>query len=88
MVSGTNSGAMRLTADHGEIRRWVEQHGGCPALIRLDDGRDRLAVSFDSSDCEPMSWNAFFERFDREGLAFSYEAGNGDAARSAKLVSR
>jgi hypothetical protein len=80
---------MNLTADHGEIRRWVEEHGGAPALLPARDGRERLAISFDPSECEPISWEDFFERFEREGLAFSYaHDGNGNGAHSAKLVSR
>ena len=79
---------MRLTADHAEIRRWVEEHGGRPGLVEVADGRDRLAVAFDS-DARHVSWEEFFERFDRESLAFAYDPdGNGDAAASAKLVSR
>ena len=80
---------MKVTADHGEIRRWVEAHGGCPALLAADGGRDRLAVAFDPAECEPLSWEEFFTRFEREGLAFVYDPdGNGDGARTAKLVSR
>ena len=80
---------MKLTADHAEIRRWVDEHGGCPARVPVGDGRDRLAVAFDRSGCDPLSWEDFFERFEREGLAFAYSPeANGDAARSAKLVSR
>ena len=80
---------MKLTADHAEIKRWVEQHGGCPALIPVAEGRDRLAVAFDRADCEPLSWEDFFERFDREALAFVYSPdANGEGVRSAKLVSR
>ena len=79
---------MKLTADHAEIRRWVEEHGGRPGLVEVADGRDRLAVAFDS-DARDVSWEEFFERFDRESLAFAYDPdGNGDAAASAKLVSR
>ena len=36
-----------------------------------------------------VSWDEFFERFDRESLAFAYDPdGNGEGVRSAKLVSR
>ncbi len=36
-----------------------------------------------------LSWEEFFERFDRESLAFAYDPdGNGDATATAKLVSR
>jgi hypothetical protein len=80
---------MKLTADHAEIRRWVEEHGGHPGLVEAADGRDRLAVAFDADDGRRVSWDEFFERFDRESLAFAYEPdGNGEARVSAKLVSR
>ena len=80
---------MKITADHGEIRRWVEAHGGCPAVLPAKNGRDRLAVAFDPAECDPLTWEEFFMRFEREGLAFVYEPeGNGRAARAAKLVSR
>jgi hypothetical protein len=79
---------MKLTADHAEIRRWVEAHGGHPGLVEAD-GRERLAVAFDDSDCRRVSWEEFFERFDRESLAFAYNPdANGEGVRSAKLVSR
>jgi hypothetical protein len=80
---------MKLTADHGEIRRWVEEHGGCPALLPGQAGRDRLAVAFDPAGCDELSWEDFFDRFEREGLAFAYAPeANGEGLRSAKLVSR
>jgi hypothetical protein len=79
---------MKLTADHAEIRRWVEEHGGHPGLVEAADGRDRLSVSFDEGG-RRVSWDEFFERFDRESLAFAYEPdGNGESKSSAKLVSR
>ena len=47
------------------------------------------AVAFDRGSCRPVSWDEFFERFDRESLAFAYNPdANGEAASSAKLVSR
>jgi hypothetical protein len=80
---------MKLTADHAEIRRWVEEHGGYPGLVDAADGRERLAVAFDAENDRRLSWEEFFERFDRESLAFAYDPeGNGDATATAKLVSR
>ena len=80
---------MRLTADHAEIRGWVERHGGRPALEPAGEGRERLAVSFDAADCRPLAWDDFFERFDRAGLAFAYHPeANGEGVESARLVSR
>ena len=80
---------MKLTADHAEIRRWVEERGGRPGVIPARDGGKRLAVSFEAAGCEPLSWDEFFERFDRESLAFAYPPdANGEGVRDAKLVSR
>ena len=80
---------MKLTADHAEIRRWVEDHGGRPGLVDAAGGRDRLAIAFDGGSDRAVSWEEFFERFDRESLAFAYDPdGNGDATATAKLVSR
>jgi hypothetical protein len=80
---------VKLTADHGEIRRWVEEHGGCPGLVPAGSGSERLVVVFDPFECAPMSWEDFFERFEREGLALAYSpAADGEGVRSAKLVSR
>ena len=78
---------MKLTADHAEIRRWIEEHGGHPGLEEAGDGRERLAVGFDGTTCRRVSWEEFFERFDRESLAFAYSPdANGEGV--AKLVSR
>ena len=80
---------MRLTADHAEIRRWVEEHGGRPGLVAGKDGRERLAVAFAADDGRDVSWEEFFERFDRESLAFAYNPDtNGETTETAKLVSR
>jgi len=80
---------MKLTADHAEIRRWVEDHGGRPGLVEVADGRNRLAIAFEGNDDRAVSWEEFFDRFDRESLAFAYDPdGNGDATATAKLVSR
>jgi hypothetical protein len=80
---------MKLTADHAEIRRWVEEHGGYPGLVEVADGRERLAVAFGADHERRLTWEEFFERFDRESLAFAYDPeGNGEATATAKLVSR
>lgn len=80
---------MKLTADHAEIRRWVEDHGGRPGLVEAVDGRDRLSIAFEGEADRAVSWEEFFDRFDRESLAFSYDPDrDGDAAATAKLVSR
>ena len=63
--------------------------GGTRGSSRPRDGRERLAVAFDAEDDRRLSWEEFFERFDRESLAFAYDPdGNGEATATAKLVSR
>lgn len=80
---------MKLTADHAEIRRWIEERGGRPGVVPAGEGRKRLAVAFDEGGGEPLSWDEFFDRFERESLAFAYPPdGNGEGVRAAKLVSR
>ncbi|HYH59739.1 MAG TPA: hypothetical protein VD790_11045 [Thermoleophilaceae bacterium] len=80
---------MKLTADHTEIRRWIEERGGSPRLESAGQGRERLCVSFAEDDGRRVSWEEFFERFDRESLAFAYDPdASGEGVVSAKLVSR
>ena len=87
----------RVTIDHNEIRRWVEERQGRPAtvrstgsskepgLLRIDfpggAGEDRL---------EPISWEAFFEKFDENRLAFVYQdkLKSGEESRFFKFVRR
>jgi hypothetical protein len=87
----------KVTIDHNEIRKWVEERQGRPAtvrstgsaaepgLLRIDfpggAGEDRL---------EPISWEAFFEKFDENGLAFVYQdkLKSGEESRFFKFVRR
>ena len=64
---------MPRTRDHDEIRRWIEQRGGRPARVR--GTTDLLRVSFGKSpqNLEEISWEQFFEAFDRNNLLFLYE---------------
>jgi hypothetical protein len=74
-------GSGRATIDHEEIRRWVEERGGHPARVkrRTRGGRDAgiLRVDFPGfsggRSLEPISWDEFFETFERSGLAFLHQ---------------
>ncbi len=81
------------TIDHDTIKEWTEKRGGCPACVR-GTGRDGdpgiLRIDFPGfsgkDSLEPISWQAFFEWFDLNELAFLYQD---DAnSRFNKLVSR
>jgi hypothetical protein len=81
------------TTDHGEIRRWAEQHGGRPASVSAtgsgeDPGILRLmfpdAPQHDDDALEEISWDEWLQAFDENELALVYEPdGNFN-----KLVSR
>jgi hypothetical protein len=91
------AGESKVTTDREEIRRWVEARGGRPARVR-DTGGDGdpgiLRIDFPGDDAdaglEPISWDEWFEWFDRNGLAFLYqdEKADGELSTFNKLVSR
>ena len=85
------------TTDHKKIQQWVDERGGHPArvkgpesknspgLLRIDypgfSGEDRL---------EEISWEEFFDGFEKNGLAFLYQdtTADGKISRFSKLVDR
>lgn len=74
--------AMKYTIDNDEIRTWMEEHGGTPAVVKEtsedeeeEESADMLHISFNPNDpnMEEMDWEEFFERFDNENLALVYD---------------
>jgi hypothetical protein len=93
----TVSGGAKATIDHDEIRRWVESHGGHPAMVKstANDGRGGiLRIDFPGysgeNTLEEVSWESFFEKFEESKLAFLYQdkTVSGSPSRFNKLVSR
>jgi hypothetical protein len=86
----------RVTTDHDEIRRWVEAHGGKPAIVKdTEDGEGGvLRIDFPGgvgeARLEHVSWDRWFDVFDRSDLAFVYQERKADGEDSTffKLVSR
>jgi hypothetical protein len=84
------------TTDHDEIRRWVEEHGGKPAIVRgtEDGGGGVLRIDFPGGtgedELEHVSWEEWFRVFDERNLAFLYqdEKASGEDSTFFKLVSR
>ncbi|WP_419804805.1 hypothetical protein [Terriglobus sp.] len=66
------------TSDHEEIRRWAKLHSAHPAErlpSRVDGEEPVLALIFHRGssipdNVIPITWEEFFERFDRLGLSF------------------
>lgn len=75
--------------DHNEIRRWVESNNGKPACVKgTGRGEDpgMLRIDFDEQEesLARISWEKWFEWFDRNELALL----KSDDSRFNKLVSR
>ena len=83
------------TTDHKQIKKWVEARGGHPAHVKGTGDKDPglLRIDFDfgepDTSLERISWEDFFEKFDKSDLAFLYqESKEGNESRFNKLVSR
>lgn len=85
------------TTDHDEIRRWAEERGGRPGVVRDtgDGGRGVLRIWFpdvgpSDETFEELDWEEFFEEFERNDLALLHqdETASGETSRFARLVSR
>lgn len=87
-----------LTIDHDEIRGWVEERGGFPATVKRTVGKGHkpgiLRIDYPdfsgAESLERIDWEEFFEKFDKEKLAFLYqdETAGGDCSRFSKLIAR
>jgi hypothetical protein len=87
----------RTTSGHDESRRWVEEHDGVPATVRgTHDGEDAAGMlRFDfpggagENSLEHISWDAWFQKFDAEGLQLLYQLEKSDGGDSTffKVVS-
>ena len=87
----------KTTTDHRQIKSWVEKRGGKPSTVKSTGKRDEpgvLRIDFPGysgeSSLEEVSWDEFFDKFDKEKLAFLYqdETAEGNESRFCKFVSR
>jgi hypothetical protein len=83
------------TTDHKKIQRWAEERGGKPATVKRTKTGDEpgiLRLDFEPRDenLEPIDWEEFFEKFDKEDLAFLYQDRTeaGELSRFHKFVNR
>jgi hypothetical protein len=88
----------KTTTDHAAIRRWVEERGGRPVSVegteRRSDPAGVLRIDFPGHGAEEglteLSWEDFFEKFEKEKLAFLHqdETKGGAESRFFKFVQR
>ena len=88
----------KTTTDHNAIRRWVEERGGRPVSVEGTEKRGEAAgvlrIDFpgrgDEDGLTELSWEEFFDKFEKEKLAFLYqeETKGGDESRFFKFVQR
>ena len=86
----------KTTTDHDEIRRWAEERHGHPASVK-GTGKSEpgiLRIDFPGysgeEKLEEIGWDEFFDKFEKENLAFLYQdkTGSGGTSRFFKLVNR
>src|SRR3954465_9799243 len=85
------AGKSRVTTDHDEIRKWVEERGGFPATVKTTESNGKPGIlridyeGFSGEDrLEKISWEQFFEAFDENSLAFLYQ--DDKDSRFSKLI--
>jgi len=85
------------TTNHKQIQKWVEERGGHPARVKgTEKGKSSGVLRIDypgfsgEDRLEEISWEEFFEGFEKNKLAFLYQekTSDGELSRFSKLVDR
>lgn len=88
--------ASDTTTDHDTIRKWVEDRGGRPTVVKATEdngkGGGLLRIDFREKDdaLDEIEWDEFFRIFDENKLAFLYQdkTKDGKESRFSKFVER
>jgi len=98
MASTTKSESKaKVTTDHEEIRQWAEERGAHPACVKGTGGKGDVGmIRLDfpgysgEGKLEEITWDEFFEEFDKKDLALLYQetTAHGERSNFNKLVSR
>lgn len=87
----------KVTTNHDQIRRWVEERGGSPARVKGTAAKGTgglLRIDYPGfsgeETLEKISWEEFFSAFDQNQLAFLYQEKleSGETSRFSKLIDR
>ena len=96
MAKAKMSHESNTTTDHEEIKKWVEDRGGSPAIVKGTEKGDSALLRIDypgysgEDTLEAIGWDEFFEIFDDNKLAFLYQeqTEDGGQSRFSKFVNR
>lgn len=78
------------TDDPENIRDWIEDHGGKPAVADKGDAGDvKLGIKFEDEDSDEklkvIPWEDFFNILDEKDLVFAYVQNDGIQLNSEKF---
>jgi hypothetical protein len=70
----TDEVLLHITIDHQVVFAWAQRRGARPSTIEGDERPWPLFFNFNIADGElkEISWDRFFEEFERANLAFVY----------------
>ena len=86
----------KTTTNHEEIKKWIEERDGKPAIVKGTEdngsGAGLLRVNFPGGaeqNLEEVSWDEFFKTFDTKHLAFLHQdkKADGEPSTFCKFVS-
>ncbi|WP_331376634.1 hypothetical protein [Sinorhizobium chiapasense] len=84
--------ASSTTIDHDTIRNWAEARDGQPARVKgaTDGGVLRIDFGTPEDTLEKISWEEFFEIFEKNNLAFLHQdlTEDGQTSRFCKFIHR
>lgn len=96
--SSDSDSKSNTTSNHDEIRAWVEQRGGKPAMVKGTSKKKSeagiLRIDFPGYSGEDtlqeIGWDEFFQKFDEGNLQFLHqtETADGKESRFNKFISK
>jgi len=80
----------KQTNNHTEIKKWTEARGGVPAKVKGTGKKSDVGIlrihfpkhSENNDDLEEISWNDFFDEFDKNQFIFLYQDEKSDGEQS------
>lgn len=84
----------KTTTDHDTIKQWVEARRGRPSVVTKDNQETELLridfPEYEEENLRPVSWEKWFEIFERNKLALVYQEKTKEGKQSNfnKIVKR